>query len=151
MYLYGVHKTALRSKNIFNIYFCTFSIMYIGFVVNSRTYCMWPDLRKLASICTTARHTHFTIKTIAVHINWQFRHVSMLKVALAAFAVACSWDLSDIHEYLGCLQMALYLLDKQTADSNSLHDWLMSLAMDLAVLCDIWRWKWHQWMPFGWF
>ena len=26
---------------------------------------------------------------------------------------------------------------------------LMSLAMDLAALCDMWRWKWYQWMPFG--
>ena len=23
------------------------------------------------------------------------------------------------------------------------------LAMNLAALCDIWRQKWHQWMPFG--
>ena len=26
----------------------------------------------------------------------------------------------------------------------------MSLAMDFAALCDMWRLKWHQWMmPFG--
>ena len=25
----------------------------------------------------------------------------------------------------------------------------MSLAIDLAVLCDMWSWKWQQWMPFG--
>ena len=29
------------------------------------------------------------------------------------------------------------------------HDWLMSLAMGLAALCDMWRWKWRQWVPFG--
>ena len=28
-------------------------------------------------------------------------------------------------------------LDKQTAGSNSLNDWLMSLAMYVAALCDM--------------
>ena len=32
--------------------------------------------------------------------------------------------------------MAPYPLDKQTASCNAPHDWLMSLAMDLAALCD---------------
>ena len=63
----------------------------------------------------------------------------MLKVTWAAFAVACFWGLSDIHECLGLLQMASHPLDKQTAGCNSPHDWLMSLAMDLAALCDTWR------------
>ena len=27
--------------------------------------------------------------------------------------------------------------DKQTAGCNSPHDWLMSLAMDLGALCDV--------------
>ena len=61
----------------------------------------------------------------------------MLKVALAAFAVACFWGLSDVHKCSGHLQMAAYPLGKQTAGCNSPHDWLMSLAMDLAALCDI--------------
>ena len=61
----------------------------------------------------------------------------MLKVALAAFAVVCLWGLSDVHECSGRLQMAVYPLGKQTASCNSPHDWLMSLAMDLAacVIC----------------
>ena len=77
----------------------------------------------------------------------------MLKVARAAFAVACTrfLGLSGIHECSGCLQMATYPLGKQIASCNSPHDWLMSLATDLAALCDMWRLKWHQWMPFGWF
>ena len=60
----------------------------------------------------------------------------MLKVAQVAFAVACFWGLSDIHKCLGHLQMAAYLLDKQAAGCNSPYDWLMSLPMDLATLCD---------------
>ena len=63
----------------------------------------------------------------------------MLKVAQAAFAVACFCGLSDFHECTGHLQMAAYPLGKQTAGCNSPHDWLMSLAMDLTALCDIWR------------
>ena len=42
--------------------------------------------------------------------------------------------------------MAPSLLDKQTAGCNSPHDWLMSFAMDLVALFDMWREKWHQWM-----
>ena len=63
----------------------------------------------------------------------------MLKVARAAFAVDCFWGLSDVHECTGRLQMAAYPLDKQTAGCNSPHDWLMSFAMDLTALCDMWR------------
>ena len=63
----------------------------------------------------------------------------MLKVALAAFALACFLGLSDICECSGYLQMAAYPLGKQTASCNLPHDWLMSLAMDLAALCDMWR------------
>ena len=29
------------------------------------------------------------------------------------------------------------------------HDWLMRLAINLAALCDIWKWKWNQWKSFG--
>ena len=38
--------------------------------------------------------------------------------------------------------MATHPLDKQTAGCNSPHDWLVSSAMDLAALCDMWRGKW---------
>ena len=62
----------------------------------------------------------------------------MLKVAQAAFVVACFCGLSDVHECFVCLQTAAYPIDKQTAGCNSSHDWLMSLAMDLAALCDMW-------------
>ena len=36
-------------------------------------------------------------------------------------------------------KMAAYPLDKQTVGCNLPHDWLMSLAMDLTALCDMWR------------
>ena len=42
--------------------------------------------------------------------------------------------------------MAPSPLDKQTAGCNSSHDWLMSLAMALVALFDMWREKWHKWM-----
>ena len=38
---------------------------------------------------------------------------------------------------------------QQTAVCESPYSWLMSLAMDLAALCYILRWKWHQWKSFG--
>ena len=61
----------------------------------------------------------------------------LLKVEQSAFIQASFSSLSDVHEYSGYLQMAQSFLDKQTADCNLLYDWLMSLAMDLAVLCDM--------------
>ena len=36
------------------------------------------------------------------------------------------------------------LLYKLTAGCNSPDNWLMSLAMDSATWCDMWRRKWHQ-------
>ena len=63
----------------------------------------------------------------------------MLKVGRAAFAVACFLGLSDVYECPGRLQMAACPLGKQTAGYNSPHDRLMSLAMDLTALCDMWR------------
>ena len=68
----------------------------------------------------------------------------LLKVEESAFTQASFLSLFDIHMCSGDLQMALSSLGKQTADCESSHNWLMSLSMDLAALCDIWRWKWHQ-------
>ena len=47
--------------------------------------------------------------------------------------------------------MAPYLLDNQTAGCNLPHNWLMSLAMDLAafVIRTYVEVKWHQQGPFG--
>ena len=61
----------------------------------------------------------------------------MLKIGLAALAVACFLGLLDVHECPGCLQMAACPLGKQIAGCNSSYDWLMSLAMDLTALCDM--------------
>ena len=56
-------------------------------------------------------------------------------VAFTQVSFSC---LSDIHECLGGLQMASCSLDKQIADCDLPHDWIMSLVMDLAALCDTW-------------
>ena len=58
----------------------------------------------------------------------------MMKVAQATFAVACQTSTSA--------QVAFkwfHIDDKQTDGCNSPNKWLMSLAMDLAALCDTWR------------
>ena len=61
----------------------------------------------------------------------------MLKVEQSAFTRASLPSLSDIHECLADLhQMATSSLGKQIAICDSPHDWLMSLDMDLAALCD---------------
>ena len=110
---------------------------------------MRPDLPKGVYTCTVSRHTfhHHLITTLMDQLHMC---LIMVKVEQSALTQASrSFSLSDSHKYLGCLQMAPSSLDRQTTDCDSPHDWLMSLAMDLAALCDIWRWKWHQWVPFG--
>ena len=65
----------------------------------------------------------------------------MLKVTQATFAEARFSVLSDIwiHECWSDLYMIPSPLDKQPAGYKSPHNWLVSLAMDLATLCDMWR------------
>ena len=78
------------------------------------------------------------------HWCWKFPGVLLLWL----FSEACQTFTSV---RVAFTKIAPSPLDKQTASCNLLHDWLMSLAMDLAALCDMWRLKWHQWMPFAWF
>ena len=59
----------------------------------------------------------------------------MLEVAQATFAVACFWGLLDIYKCLGCLQMASYPLDKQTASCNS--TWL-AVEFGHKFSCFVW-------------
>ena len=98
---------------------------------------------------TTAIHT-FHHHTIAMHITIQ-AGILVLKVSQVAFAVGCFWGLSNIHECSGVLFMFLSLLDKPKTICKSpyAYDWMIGLAMDLAVLCDMWSWKQYRLMPFG--
>ena len=66
-------------------------------------------------------------------------YLTQLKEEQSAFSQASFLSLSDIHKCLGGLQMDPSSLDKQKADCDSPHNWLMSLATDLAALCDMWR------------
>ena len=60
----------------------------------------------------------------------------LLKVEQSAFTQASFLSMSDIHKCSCGLQMASSSPGKQTADCESLHDWLMHLSMDLTALCD---------------
>ena len=60
----------------------------------------------------------------------------LLKVEKSAFTQVSFSSLSDVHERSGGLQITPSFLDKQ---SDLPHDWLMSLAMELVALCDMWR------------
>ena len=78
------------------------------------------------------------------YINGPTAHVFkiLLKVKQSAFTQASFSSLSNIHEYPGGIQIIngptdASSLDKQTADYHSPHDWLLSLAVDLAALCDM--------------
>ena len=82
--------------------------------------------------------THFSSPSVC-YINEPIAYsmcLLLLKIEQSAFTQA----LSGVHECPGSLQWPhLNSLSKQTASYESPHSWLMSLAMDLAVLCDMWR------------
>ena len=108
---------------------------------------MWPYLRK-AGIHTLNSKTHIS------PLNNSCTRWLTIQAGIDAEScpgcVSCGLFLRlfrCVHECLGYLQMAAYPTDKHTAGCNS-HDWLMSLAMDLVTLCDMWRLKWYQRMPF---
>ena len=82
---------------------------------------------------------------LATSMHQQDMCLLLLKDEHTAFTQAFLSSLSGIHECSGSLKMAPSSFGKQTAGCETPHDWLMSLAMDLAALCDMWRWNWHQW------
>ena len=69
---------------------------------------------------------------------------AMSNGSLGCFSVACFLSLSDAHECLGGLQMALVCLEKQSSGWKSLHNWFMRLAIDLATFCDNYGLNWDH-------
>ena len=68
----------------------------------------------------------------------------MMKVSRAAFVVNCFWGLSDalVHwsaRYVFKMGAHNPLSSRQSAVTDSPHNWLMGLAMDLAAMFDMWR------------
>ena len=91
-------------------------------------------------LCTQQQDTHFTIK------QWQYTLTNSSGKLLLLWLVAetCQKTMTV------WVSLSGFIYPWQSESQlNSPHDWLMSLVMDLAVLCDMWRWKWHQRMSFG--
>ena len=108
---------------------------------------LWLDLRKDAFHACNSQ-AHFSPSNNSC-IYWLTVQVSIgAESCLGCFC--CGWFLRLIRcpRLLGSLSNGCVSL---LASRQTPHDWLRSLAMDLAALCDLWRWKWHQWIPFGWF
>ena len=55
----------------------------------------------------------------------------------SAFSEAAFSGLSDVHERLGGLQLALVVIGEKQPGCNSSHNCLMILCIDLATFCDI--------------
>ena len=120
--------------------------------------CPQSDIRdriweKPASTHTTSRHT-FHHQTIVVHYK-----LRTIKAGIDAESFpgwfCCGLFLRLVRHPRVFRLPSTRSVSPWKADrrlySNSPHEWLISLAMDLAALCDMWRWKWHQWMLFDWF
>ena len=64
----------------------------------------------------------------------------MLKVAgLLLLCLVSQAYQTSTSAWVNYLQTAAHPLGKQTSSCNSPYDWLMSLAMDLVALSDMWR------------
>ena len=85
-----------------------------------------------------SRHT-FHRHLIATSMCQQHMCLKLLKVKQFAFTQASFSSLYNVHECSGGLQMVPSFLDKQTIGCYPPRDWLISLAMDLAALCDMQR------------
>ena len=103
--------------------------------------------QKRSYTCTVSRLT-FHRHLIATPTDQHNMCLILLKVEQSAFNQAPFSSLFDVHECLGGLQLAPSSHDKQTTNCDSLHNWLMNLVVGLAALCDMWKWKWHQWKLF---
>ena len=125
-------------ENFPNYGMCDWAWENWPYLQTSLYWWMWLDLRK-AGFHAHKSMTYFSPSNDSCTHELTIQAVMMLKVAQAAFGVACFWGLSDVYKCSGYLQIAPYPLDKQTGSCSSSHYWLMSLVMDLAALCEMWK------------
>ena len=88
---------------------------------------------------TQFQDTFFTWHLIGTSMDQQHIRLILLKVEQSAFTQASLSSLLDVHKYLGGLQMALSSLEKQTANCDSPHEWLINLTINgwhLAVFSE---------------
>ena len=83
--------------------------------------------------CTVSRQT-FHRHLLATSMHQQDMRLLLLKAEKSAFSQACLASTSTRVAFKWP-----HLPLAQTAGRESPHNWLMSLAMDLAALCDMWR------------
>ena len=109
---------------------------------------VWLDLPKGSYTCTVSRHTfyHYLLTT---SMDQQHMCLILLKLEQSAFTQASFSNLSDVHKHSGGLLKSPIFPWKADSWTESPHTCLMSFSMDLAALCDMWRWKWHQCKSLG--
>ena len=120
---------------------------------------MWPDFRKSAFHAPNSK-THFSPSK-----RWLYTHaltnnsVRGICTESCSSCFCCGLFLSlfrrprmPVPMIFKWLELRIHLpLKKQTDSCHLPHPatgWL-SLAMDLLALYDMWKWKLHQWTPFG--
>ena len=83
------------------------------------------------------------------HCHWQFIHWQFADNSIWSITVNSFLRLVRRPQVLGCFSNDFFSLWQ--ADSRLWFTiWLADVfGQDLAALCDMQRWKWHHWMPFG--
>ena len=82
---------------------------------------------------------HFSSSLIVTLIDQRYICVIQQNVKHSVFNQVSFPSLSSAHNSSGGLEMAASPLDWQSAGYNPPYDYLISLAMDIAALCDMWR------------
>ena len=82
---------------------------------------------------------HFSSLMIATSIDQRYIYVIQQNVKHSPFIQVSFPSLFGAHDSSGGLEMAPSPLDWESAGYNPPYDCLMSLAMDKAALCDMWR------------
>ena len=115
---------------------------------------MWPDLRK-AGFHTHNSKTHFSPSnnsctrwlTIQPGSYWCWKLPGLLLLWLVS--EVCQTSTSSTSVQVAFKWLHIPLASRQPAVIHHTTGWWVWPSIYLTALCDMWRWKWHQWMPFG--
>ena len=125
---------------------------YVGFSqIGSH---MWPDLRKAGFHAHNSK-AHFSPSnnsctrwlTIQPGSYWCWKLPGLLLLWLVS--EVCQMSTASTSVQVAFKWLHIPLASRQLAVIHHTTGWWVWPLIYLTALCDMWRWKWHQWMPFG--
>ena len=94
---------------------------------------VWPDFRKPTT------HVHNDKANSSIPINSFINNLTKHHCVTTTNKQVCFyWGMSNVHQCLDGLKMAMAALNKQALGCRLPIDWLLLLSIDLTTFCDIW-------------